>query len=35
MEVGLLTTDGSAGQPIEGDRESKDFDSHIFVLHAE
>uniref|UniRef100_UPI003D7DB1FC GH36 C-terminal domain-containing protein n=1 Tax=Butyricicoccus sp. TaxID=2049021 RepID=UPI003D7DB1FC len=35
MEVGLLTTDGSSGQAIEGDRESKDFDSRIFVLHAQ
>ncbi len=35
MEIGLLTTDGSSGQAIEGDRESKDFDSHIFVLHAQ
>lgn len=35
MRLGLLTTDGAAGELTPGDRKSMDFDSRIFVLHAE
>ncbi|MGM9630624.1 alpha-galactosidase [Butyricicoccus sp.] len=35
MHLGLLTTDGAAGELTPGDRKSTDFDSRIFVLHAE
>lgn len=35
MNIGLLTTDASAGQPTDEQTPSCDFDSHIFVLHAE
>ena len=35
MHLGLLTTDGAAGEPTPDDRKSTDFDSRIFVLHAE
>lgn len=35
MHLGLLTTDGAAGELMPGDRESCDFDSRIFVLHAQ
>ena len=35
MEVGLVTTDSSAGECRDGQRPSRDFDSHIFVLKAD
>ena len=35
MEVGLVTTDSSAGECRDGQRPSRDFDSHIFVLRAD
>ena len=35
MEVGLLTTDSAAGERQPGQRPSRDFDSHIFVLKAD
>ena len=35
MEVGLVTTDSSAGECRDGQCPSRDFDSHIFVLRAD
>ncbi len=35
MEVGLVATDSSAGECRDGQRPSRDFDSHIFVLKAD
>lgn len=35
MHIGLMTTDGAAGQLQEGERQSVDFDSRIFILHAQ
>ena len=35
MHIGLLTTDGAAGELTPDKRKSTDFDSRIFVLHAE
>ncbi len=35
MNLGLLTTDGAAGELTPEDRKSVDFDSRIFVLHAQ
>lgn len=35
MEVGLVTTDSSAGECRDGQCPSRDFDSHIFVLKAD
>lgn len=34
MNIGLITTDGAAGQLQEGERQSVDFDSRIFILKA-
>ncbi|MDO5549389.1 MAG: alpha-galactosidase [Eubacteriales bacterium] len=35
MNLGLITTDGAAGEQSPNYRKSIDFDSRIFVLHAE
>ncbi len=35
MNLGLLTTDGAAGELTPEDRKSVDFDSRIFALHAQ
>ena len=35
MNLGLLTTDGAAGELMPEDRKSVDFDSRIFVLRAQ
>lgn len=34
MNIGLLTTDPSSGQVLDGTRKSNDFDSTIFILKA-
>ena len=35
MNLGLLTTDPSSGQVLDGTRKSNDFDSTIYILKAE